>query len=153
MRYAAPAALAPTLHVNNRILQDLTPTHARAPAGAAIHCWPSPTSAVAEISRVLKPGGHFVGSTFLDIVAPLGQFIGNDKLVNSLRQFDPTQLVAQQTVYKWWSEDELRDLFASVGLGEFQRQRSNRFILWSVQKPGAAQQHGAAGDGYARVGR
>ncbi|KAG0500384.1 hypothetical protein HPP92_000456, partial [Vanilla planifolia] len=34
-------------------------------AGAAIHCWPSPSNAVAEISRILKSGGIFVATTFL----------------------------------------------------------------------------------------
>eukprot|EP00210_Caulerpa_lentillifera_P006553 g6258.t1 len=33
-------------------------------AGAAIHCWPNPALALAEISRVLQPGGVFVFSTF-----------------------------------------------------------------------------------------
>ena len=30
-------------------------------AGAAIHCWPQPREAVAEICRVLEPGGSFCG--------------------------------------------------------------------------------------------
>ena len=30
-------------------------------AGAALHCWPEPTLAIAEISRVLRPGGAFIG--------------------------------------------------------------------------------------------
>ncbi|KAH1066351.1 hypothetical protein J1N35_031338 [Gossypium stocksii] len=34
-------------------------------AGAALHCWPSPSNAIAEISRILRSGGVFVGSTFL----------------------------------------------------------------------------------------
>ncbi|KZV28912.1 hypothetical protein F511_13707 [Dorcoceras hygrometricum] len=34
-------------------------------AGAALHCWPSPSAAVAEISRVLKPGGIFVATTYI----------------------------------------------------------------------------------------
>ncbi|KAG4189679.1 hypothetical protein ERO13_A08G237700v2 [Gossypium hirsutum] len=34
-------------------------------AGAALHCWPSPLNAVAEISSILRSGGVFVGSTFL----------------------------------------------------------------------------------------
>lgn len=33
---------------------------------------------VAEISRVLKPGGLFVASTFLQSLAPLGQILGDD---------------------------------------------------------------------------
>ena len=83
---------------------------------------------------MLKPGGLFVGSTFLDGTAPIGQLLGNDKLVAPLKRLDPTtQLVSAQ--YKWWSEDELRDLFASVGLRSFRRQRNFRFILWSVRKP------------------
>lgn len=103
-------------------------------AGAAIHCWPNPTAALAEISRVLAPGGVFVGSTFLDGTAPLGELIGNDALVAPLKAFDPTQRVVSSQ-YRWWSEPELRDLCASVGLEGFERQRRMRFILWSVRKP------------------
>jgi SAM-dependent methyltransferase len=39
---------------------------------------------VAEISRVLKPGGVFIGSTFLKASAPLGQLLNNDDLVRPL---------------------------------------------------------------------
>lgn len=53
-------------------------------AGAAIHCWPNPQAALAEISRVLRPGGVFVGSTFLTATAPLGAMVG-DKLVRPLK--------------------------------------------------------------------
>ncbi|KAF2317149.1 hypothetical protein GH714_012191 [Hevea brasiliensis] len=34
-------------------------------AGAALHCWPSPSNAIAEICRILRSGGVFVGTTFL----------------------------------------------------------------------------------------
>uniref|UniRef100_A0A6N2K0J0 Methyltransferase type 11 domain-containing protein n=1 Tax=Salix viminalis TaxID=40686 RepID=A0A6N2K0J0_SALVM len=34
-------------------------------AGAALHCWPSASNAVAEICRALRSGGVFVGTTFL----------------------------------------------------------------------------------------
>ncbi|PSS21014.1 Methyltransferase type 11 protein [Actinidia chinensis var. chinensis] len=34
-------------------------------AGAALHCWPSPSNAIAEINRILQSGGIFVGTTFL----------------------------------------------------------------------------------------
>ncbi|KAG9451407.1 hypothetical protein H6P81_011372 [Aristolochia fimbriata] len=34
-------------------------------AGAALHCWPSPSNALAEITRILRSGGVFVGTTFL----------------------------------------------------------------------------------------
>jgi ubiquinone/menaquinone biosynthesis C-methylase UbiE len=45
-------------------------------AGAAMHCWPSPSAAVAEISRVLRPGGVFVASTFMDPTSMLGDVFG-----------------------------------------------------------------------------
>ncbi|CAA0840777.1 Uncharacterized methyltransferase -chloroplastic, partial [Striga hermonthica] len=45
-------------------------------AGAALHCWPSPLAAVAEISRVLKPGGLFVATTFVfDVVRQISSLV------------------------------------------------------------------------------
>ena len=34
-------------------------------AGAALHIWPDPAAILAEIARVLSPGGRFLASTFL----------------------------------------------------------------------------------------
>jgi hypothetical protein len=45
------------------------------------------------------------------------------------------QLEPSPQAYKWWQEQELRDLCDSVGLVDFRRARSNRFILFSVTKP------------------
>ncbi|EIE18993.1 S-adenosyl-L-methionine-dependent methyltransferase [Coccomyxa subellipsoidea C-169] len=101
-------------------------------AGAAIHCWPNPTMAVAEISRVLRPGGVFVGSTFLKASAPLGQLLNNDDLVRPLNSLDP---MSGGSNYQWWEEAELRELTAAMGLQDFQRHRTNRFIMFAVQKP------------------
>ncbi len=33
---------------------------------------------MAEISRVLRPGGVFVGTTFMGALAPLGEVLGED---------------------------------------------------------------------------
>ncbi|KAG8639358.1 uncharacterized methyltransferase At2g41040, chloroplastic isoform X2 [Manihot esculenta] len=38
-------------------------------AGAALHCWPSPSNAIAEICRILRSSGVFVGTTFLRYTA------------------------------------------------------------------------------------
>ncbi|GLC56003.1 hypothetical protein PLESTB_001054000 [Pleodorina starrii] len=101
-------------------------------AGAAIHCWPNPQVALAEISRVLAPGGVFVASTFLTAAAPLGQVLGDDN-VRPLSQLDPTAAAP----YRWWEEQELRDLCAAVGLQDFRRERTWRFIMFAVTKPGS----------------
>ena len=85
---------------------------------------------MAEISRVLEPGGVFVASTFLKTFSPLGQIFG-DSAVQSLNDLD-----RDGGTYKWWTEPELRDITASAGLVNFQRFRRNRFIMLCVQKPG-----------------
>ena len=36
---------------------------------------------------------------------------------------------------QWWEEQELRELTATMGLENFRRHRSNRFIMFCVQKP------------------
>jgi ubiquinone/menaquinone biosynthesis C-methylase UbiE len=101
-------------------------------AGAALHCWPNPQAAMAEISRVLEPGGVFVASTFLLPTAPLGAIFG-DELVRPLNGLDPSQ--GSSRAFKQWEEAELRDLAASVGLTVTDVTRSNRFILFAATKP------------------
>ena len=64
---------------------------------------------------------------------PLGQAFGNDAVFRPLNQIDDA-LVARQ--YKWWEEEELRDLCSSVGLESFDRTREWRFILFKARKPG-----------------
>ena len=83
-------------------------------AGAAIHCWPAPLAAAVEISRVLAPGGVFVASTFMVPTAPLDDFLGPDlaRPLHAMAGMAP----GERSAYRWWSEEELRDLFEAVGL-------------------------------------
>ncbi|KAJ9516139.1 hypothetical protein QJQ45_024567, partial [Haematococcus lacustris] len=96
-------------------------------------------AALAEISRVLAPGGVFVGTTFMVAAAPLGAVVG-DSLVRPLNQVLWGCCAAQLDKrlagpYKWWEEAELRDLSASVGLQDFKCERQWRFIMFAATKP------------------
>eukprot|EP00931_Biecheleriopsis_adriatica_P087571 TRINITY_DN62013_c0_g1_i1.p1 TRINITY_DN62013_c0_g1~~TRINITY_DN62013_c0_g1_i1.p1 ORF type:complete len:463 (+),score=109.77 TRINITY_DN62013_c0_g1_i1:132-1520(+) len=86
-------------------------------AGAAIHCWPNPENAVAEISRVLRPGGVFVLSTFMPR-GPMRPFGRNNN------------------PYRFWSEEELRKLTRQCGLVDFTAiTKDPAFIMVRVRKP------------------
>uniref|UniRef100_A0A0E0LV06 Methyltransferase type 11 domain-containing protein n=1 Tax=Oryza punctata TaxID=4537 RepID=A0A0E0LV06_ORYPU len=79
-------------------------------AAAAIHCWPSPACAVAEISRVLRPGGVFVASTFVaDILPPAVPVLRIGRPYIS--QFTGSNI--------FLSEAEFEDLCRACGLVDF----------------------------------
>ncbi|KAF8697399.1 hypothetical protein HU200_035997 [Digitaria exilis] len=94
-------------------------------AGAAIHCWPSPACAVAEISRVLRPGGVLVASTFVaDVIPPA---------IPLLRIGRP--YVSQITGYNTFlSEVEFEDLCKACGLVDFKFVRNGSYIMFSATK-------------------
>ncbi|XP_022937076.1 uncharacterized methyltransferase At1g78140, chloroplastic [Cucurbita moschata] len=94
-------------------------------AGAALHCWPSPSAAVAEISRILKPGGVFVGSTYI-IDGPF-----------SFMPFLGTQIeIAKKTIggHIVLSERELEELCTACGMVDFRCLRNRRFVMFSARK-------------------
>ena len=106
-------------------------------AGAAMHCWPSPSAAVAEISRVLKPGGVFLASTFLDPTAMLGDVAGGDAAVAPLSAlFKDSGVGTGGAFNQFFSEPELRDLTTKMcGFENFKRARDRQFIFFSATKP------------------
>ncbi|CAA6672293.1 unnamed protein product [Spirodela intermedia] len=92
-------------------------------AGAALHCWPSPSNAVAEINRVLRSGGVFVATTFLSTrlntpppLGPLGQSIG------------------ASNTYAYFKKEEIEDLCRSCGLINYSCNVDRAFIMFSAQK-------------------
>lgn len=88
-------------------------------AGAALHCWPSPSNAVAEINRILRSGGVFVGTTFLRATPPL------------LRTFDQRN----NGNINYLREDEIEDLIKSCGFTNYTCKIQQAFIMFSAQKP------------------
>lgn len=130
-------ARTPTLLLRADVgrLPFLTASLAAVHAGAALHCWPNPQLAVAELSRVLRPGGVLVASTFLTPTAPLGEVLG-DQLAMQIGKLPGASLMAGGSTYRQWEEVELRDLCNAAGLVNFRRIRTFRFILFAADKPG-----------------
>ncbi|XP_039031631.1 uncharacterized methyltransferase At2g41040, chloroplastic-like [Hibiscus syriacus] len=91
-------------------------------AGAALHCWPSPSNAFAEISRILRSGGVFVGSTFLRYTSTTPWII---------RPF--RERVMQS--YNFLTEEEIEELCTNSGLTNYSRKVQRSFIMFSAQKP------------------
>mmetsp|Transcript_27435 Transcript_27435/g.63406 ORF Transcript_27435/g.63406 Transcript_27435/m.63406 type:complete len:459 (-) Transcript_27435:101-1477(-) len=82
-------------------------------AGAAIHCWPNPEVAMAELARVLQPGAGLVLSTFR---------------TNSVIRLNRS--------FRLWKEDELSELCKKVGLMNIKVEtREPAFIMIYAEKP------------------
>lgn len=97
-------------------------------AGAALHCWPQPSLAVSEISRILKPGGVFVATTFLAMKAPFG-----DEFVKPFRQAVTER--AASSGMKYWEPEELEELCEVCGLSEYTKDQRREFIMLMAKKP------------------
>ncbi|KAL3514121.1 hypothetical protein ACH5RR_026838 [Cinchona calisaya] len=95
-------------------------------AGAALHCWPSPSVAVAEISRVLRPGGLFVATTYI-VDGPFSCI----PLLQPLRQ----KFAQVSGSHVFLSNKELEDLCAACGLVDFKVTRNRMFVMISATKP------------------
>lgn len=95
-------------------------------AGAALHCWPSPSNAVAEISRVLRSGGVFVGTTFLAL-----SIVDSPGIPRPLRQ----RFAQLSNTYSNLTEKEIKDLCMTCGLVNYESTVRQSFIMFSAQKP------------------
>lgn len=91
-------------------------------AGAALHCWPSPSNAIAEICRILRSSGVFVGTTFLRYTAatPWIALPFRQRILGS---------------YAYFTEEEIKDLCTSCGLTNYQSKVQQSFIMFSAEKP------------------
>lgn len=95
-------------------------------AGAAIHCWPSPSAAVAEVSRVLRPGGVFVATTYI-LDGPLSFIPFLKPISQNFTQVSGSNI--------FLSERELEAVCRACGLINFTCIRNRQFIMFSATKP------------------
>lgn len=119
-------------------------------SGAALHCWPNVSMALAEISRLLRPGGVFVFSTFTRVPKEIDDLINR----SPLRPFRPLipgnrpgssvshiyhtrQLTFYLSQINYWDEQPLKDVCKLAGLENFEAIRNRQFIMVRVNKPHA----------------
>jgi ubiquinone/menaquinone biosynthesis C-methylase UbiE len=108
-------------------------------AGAAIHCWPDPRLAVAEIARVLEPGGAYCGTTFLSPRVPFADEKTQQTIDAALREVrDFVSGPGGPRGFRQWNVKDLEDLCVECGLVDFKADvREPGFVFYSARKPGA----------------
>ena len=106
-------------------------------AGAAIHCWPQPREAVAEIARVLEPGGAFCGTTFLTPQLPFADDETQQRVDAAMRELQAAVVgrAGGARGFRQWNKKDLRDLCVECGLVDFECDIRGGFIFFSARKP------------------
>ncbi|XP_024529180.1 uncharacterized methyltransferase At2g41040, chloroplastic [Selaginella moellendorffii] len=94
-------------------------------SGAALHCWESPSIAIAEICRVLRPGGVLVATTFLP------------RWKSKLQTTQKFMRLAAEKIFGtkiFFFEDELDELFETSGLVSYQKIKIDSYIMVCARK-------------------
>jgi SAM-dependent methyltransferase len=83
----------------------------------ALHVYDDPEAVFSEVSRVLEPGGIYVGSTFAKSRSPLSRLTAR---VAGIRRFDPP---------------ELRAWLSRIGFADYEEIRPGDALIFRVRKP------------------
>ncbi|GFY80774.1 S-adenosyl-L-methionine-dependent methyltransferases superfamily protein [Actinidia rufa] len=93
-------------------------------AGAALHCWPSPSNAIAEINRILRSGGIFVGTTFLRFSSATPEMLRPFRQVMLITHSLPA--LSGYAPYVW------KKLSLTEGFGFFHKLKKNMLLYASI---------------------
>ncbi len=108
-------------------------------AGAAIHCWPDPRSALAEVARVMTPGASFCGTTFLTPRVPFADDQAQRAIDAAMREVQDAVAgrAGGARGFRMWNKLDLKELCVDSGLVDFECDERGGFIFFAAKKPPA----------------
>lgn len=103
--------------------------------GAALHCWMNVQDGLADIFRVLKPGGKFFATTFLRLVyVPFRETImKRPRIKKAAVRFE--ELAVSTRIYRFFEVDELEYLFKAAGFTEVTVESKRACAIIRSKKP------------------
>lgn len=103
--------------------------------GAALHCWPNVQDGLAEIFRVVKPGGKLFATTFLRLAyVPLRERIAaRPRVMRIATRLE--ELTISTRSYRFFEVDELEFLFKAAGFAEVSVETTKGCAIVRSTKP------------------
>lgn len=104
-------------------------------AGAALHCWPKLQDGLAEVHRVLAPGGKFFATTFLRgayLPRIVSQANLDERSMRVLRQI--ADRISSNQAYRFFEVDELTWLVKAAGFTDVSVEALNRCAVVRCSK-------------------